>query len=307
MEVHRGNFEKPKQLVDNAVELPKSPEQLIDVVVLASSSPRRKTFIKYLFPDKQVEIIPAGEELETSDVALIALDKADQVYSLIPTRSSTGNKDSTILILAADIRTSVPAIKSNEFHSVSSGKPIGPRGFEISLLQVCLLPDLADQPPHYRIDSGSARLIFPKERMERFPGALFRREQTVVTLRDELAAYLITPDGQEHYLQEFHDFYSSPPYANYDMPEIDTTSISAGISLPVLSRLDAIESINNINQSDPSYKDVLKKAIFLAAVGFSPRLLKFLVSDIDDRIENWAWLAEVTNKALNENPDKIYP
>jgi len=313
MEVLKGNFEGAKQslgtteLHKNSPEPLKSPEQLINIVILASSSPRRKAFVEYIFPDKQVEIVPAGKELETHDVSLIALNKAHQALSIQTAKNSVVDKDSTTLILAADTRASIPSIKDNKFNLVSSGKPMEPRGFIDSLLQVCLLPNLVEQQSHYRLDSGSAHLIFESGSKNQFPKVIFEKEQALVTLKAEKAAYLATSDGQEHYLQEFYDFYSSSPYTEHNMPAIDPTFISAGISLPVLSRLGAIGSIDNISQNDPYYKDVLRKAIFLAAVGFSHRILKPFVSDIENRIENWSWLDKVTHKALNENTDKMSP
>ena len=280
----RYSLNTPAESAGFLIETCKELEHLpVESVIAATSCSRRLAFIRECFPDNiPIYAVAAGEEPDIPDILEIARYKMENASAGLD-----GNSSST-LIVAADTQTLIPEVKDYELSLVSHGKPENNKQVYEIFTQLYQTYCFSRECPRYVVQSGSVNKI---------NGASFGNIlNTSVELDPKLLEHFVFNNGINDYLQAFSDFYRHP---GYSMPEIEPTDISGGLSLPVLVSLKAVISVNGISRDDIQFIKALKEGIFTVAVGISPEILRPFVPDVNDRINNWSWLNQITKHSLN--------
>jgi hypothetical protein len=271
-------------------------------VIYAGTSPRRFEALKFILPNTLIEKIPGGEERDIEDVTSIALDKADEAEKTLQERFRESSNAqpvesfSQIFIISADARTKTPDATGDEhvYDWISKGKPQHACAVSQYFNDISQALRLK-KPSCYSVDTATVlRTIKGPVRNE-----TTSKHKLIVSLKHVSAHWLSTSEGFETYLRTFHDFYSSSEYHHMG-PTMSPTDLSAGISLPVLIKLNAIEAINGVNQHDLLFEQTLKDAIYMVAVGINPSVLSKLNPYAKERIQDWPWLKQVTHHCLYE-------
>lgn len=256
----------------------------VESVIAATSCSRRLAFIRECFPDNiPVCAIAAEEEPDIPDILEIARYKMENASAGLD-----GDSSST-LIVAADTQTLIPKVKDYELSLVSHGKPENNEQVHNIFTQLYQTYCFSRKYPIYAVCSGSVNKINGETS---FGNIL----EAFVELDPKLLEHFVFNNGIDDYLQAFSDFYRHPTYS---MPEIEPTDISGGLSLPVLTSLKAVISVNGISRDDILFTKALKEGIFTVAVGISPEILSPFVPDVNDKINNWSWLNQITKHSLN--------
>jgi len=255
-----------------------------ECVFYAGSSPRRLAFLRYVFPETNIHHSPVDEEPETPNVLTVASYK---ISSLV--RDTDPQKmDGKTIFISADTRTCIPNANITEYQS--RGKPL-----TYNQVKDVFLFMSDNKSPFYFVTSAAICYIpFQNKALESL-------NYVLVTLDPTLIQSLITSEGFAVYVNTFINFYSTPPYSTNNLPPIDLKDLSAGISLPVLTKLGLVTSVNKVPINTLEFKKALRDAIHAVAIGIPPSFIKPFNPDIDVAFNNWAWLNEVVDKALDQN------
>lgn len=271
------------------------------IVAYAGQSYRRLSFLQHAFPDTPVHSVDGGDEPDIPHVVDIMRGKIDHgstliFHRLMPQAHRFG-------IVAADIRTSTltpPDEKDGNTFLTSRGKPPheGTRqSVQHIFEQMSTAAEVGEEVPYYIVIAGSGAKI----REGNTQSVHIGQQACTVELDEEYLSYLATDKGITDYQTTFQHFYSSPPYSNNGShPAVDLTDLSGGISLPVLTRMGAVNAVNGVNAKDPAFPETLREGIFTVAVGFSPDVLKPLQSTINQAIQEWPWLTRVVEHTLTK-------
>lgn len=272
-----------------------------DVVVIATTSARRNSFVRYVFEPMGVSVVtyPGGEEADIDDVVSIAKEKVRYARRILKDQGEIrpGNR---VLYIASDVKTRPLIINGEqEIGTVSLGKPNRPEQVQVLFGQMALAARLGKSTPHYIIESGSAAHEEQGQKQITSPRL---SSTTLVELDPHKVSRFADEDGFQTYLREFETYYRSPQYSNEGAhPAMTVMDLSAGLSIPVLVRMNAVTAINGVDRSDERFRGQLKNAVFQAGVGIQPQTLKASVPDIDAKIDEWPWLENVASKALRED------
>lgn len=263
-----------------------------DIVLYAGASSRRLEFISRAFKESQINNFSTGEEpnLDVFSVTKFKIDSGKRYLTKI-------NKPLGLsaIVLAADTQTIIPKFYDNEIMLLHKNKPKEIEQVYQSLYDIYESSYITNTDPKYKVTSASGLYHTNGGEITQI-----EEESSNITLNKKLLSYLITPDGFREYLETFHQFYSSPPYSNYQMNGITPLNLSSGISLPVLVKMNGVSSINNINKEDQRFRTTLMQNIHTVAVGISSRILSRVQVDPKYSIEEWDWLNQVTDKALQK-------
>jgi len=255
-------------------------------VLYAGASPRRIAFISHAFNDCEISNFSVGEE-PNENVENVVKYKVEVGKKYV-------NEDVCTAVIAADTQTIVPGIINNKAIEISKGKPKNANEIYDSLSSIYKTAQMTGEDPYYRVDTASA--LFHNSQMGQ--SHILDRDSCRVTLDQISLLYLLHPNGFQRYLEEFKKFYSSAPYQNSGIKTISPQEISGGLSLPVLTKMGAIKSIQDTSFEDENFKKTLKRNIHLVAVGISSKLLGTMHLDIQDSVDNWGWLEEVATEAI---------
>lgn len=255
-------------------------------VLYAGASPRRIAFISHTFNDCSITNFSVGEEPDQS-VEEVAKYKVEEGKKYI-------KNDVCTAVIAADTQTIVPDIINNRVIEVSKGKPKNIADIYTSLSNIHKTSQKTKEEPYYRVDSASA--LFHQSQIGQ--SHILETDSCKITLDQSSLFYLLHPNGFQRYLEEFKKFYSSNPYQSNGMKTISPQEISGGLSLPVLTKMGAVKSIQGINFEDENFKKILKRNIHLVAVGISSKLLGTMNMNIQNIIDDWSWLEEVSAEAI---------
>lgn len=255
-------------------------------VLYAGTSPRRMAFISHTFNDCNITNFSVGEEPDQS-VEEVAKYKVEEGKKYV-------KNDVCTAVIAADTQTIVPNIINNETVEVSKGKPKNIADIYASLSSIYKTSQKTGEEPYYRVDSASA--LFHQSKIGQ--SHILETDSCKITLDHDSLFHLLHPYGFQKYLEEFKKFYSSNPYQSNGMKTISPQEISGGLSLPVLTKMGAIKSIQGIGFEDENFKKILKKNIHLVAVGISSKLLGTMHLNIQNIVDDWGWLEEVSTEAI---------
>jgi hypothetical protein len=249
-------------------------------VIYAGTSKRREKLVRLCFPETPVERMEIGPELKTDDVVHVSSNK---IKDVIENNYLHGDE----LIIAADTRTKIPEINDErKAKFVSKGKPATIQEIYNNLVAV-------STKLTYQIDSGASTFHVNGK-----PTLLSTRDTCQINLRPEVLAFLITDEGFNQYLTTFEKFYESSAYSTHNLEGVTPFDLSAGLSLPVLMQLNAVDSVHGIETSSQLFPEVLKHAIYIAAVGIPSDILTPFGVDSDNIISDWVWLNAATKSAL---------
>lgn len=264
-------------------------------VVYAGASSRRQLFLSYLFSDIEVESVPPGSEEDTSNVSAIMRGKLTGVHRVLEAKLETfGEKK--LAIVSADTRTSTMTIgKDNKVVFVSRGKPSSHKAVRQTFLDMYDAYRQTGINPAYIVYSASGSLYTATGQRAEAVSA------TTVTLDPEFVRDASTVEGFSAYQELFRQFYCGKSYSEAGLSPIGLTDISAGLSLPVLSLSGAVLHINQVAPGDLGYPEILKKAIYDVAVGFSPAVLSAFHPEIHQKIDSWPWLNQMIQQCLSQN------
>lgn len=286
-----------------------SKENGISQVIYAGRSVRRTAALQYVLPDVEVISIPGGDERDIADVALIAEEKVDHVEAVISTEAyrcavNLGNITAVtellsseknyygLAVIAADTRTKTPSCQGRGdgvYDWFSKGKP----GNSVQVYEHFESMDQAERmgkPPCYSVDTATTlRMYEPVKKKIR------EVDKVIVSLKSRAAYWLASCGGFETYLQAFRRFYDSDLYSS---GHVCPTDISAGISLPVLTSLRVVDNINGISVDNPHFQQVYKESLYSVAVGMHPKVLNEINPEAGQRINEWGWLNEITERSL---------
>lgn len=258
-------------------------------VIISSSSLRRKEFIRQLF-DGLIEVEyspPQAEEPPWPNVLSVAHHK---VQELLSRYAGNLEKNKGALVISADTRTNVP---NNDGQIESKGKPSTPKEVQANFLNIALYAEQNRDNPFYSVTSGSVARILREKSVP-----CESVESCTVILDYPGVRYLATDEGINRYFQVFLDFYSGPPYSINGLPPVGIKDLSAGLSIPVLTKLGIITQINNTKIYNRDFPQKLRSAIHTAAIGIPSEIFKPFNSEVDYRFQQWNWLNQVTLKSL---------
>jgi len=251
-------------------------------IIYAGANPRRKDFLTHCFDDVPIEDHPIPDE-PRKHVVLVARYKIEGVCNKVPLKDGD-------VIIAADTMTSIPTVTDNQIQYVDLGKPTGPQ--EVFDLFVGLKNfSQGIGIPHYIVTNASCLFINQSEEL------LERSGVCTVSLNHQALEKLATPEGFQEYLTRSEMFYSSYPYD----PPLSLTDLSAGISLPVLTRMGAIDMVFGVSKENSSFPEALRSGIHIAAIGISPKLINLFGVGVDYQLKHWDWLNAVLAKTLNQD------
>ena len=254
-------------------------------VLYAGESQRRIAFLEQAFDRSEVTNFPVGPEPEIDTVAVMRYKLG---VGLMTTPEGFFGA-----IIAADTRTSVPMMVGNDIRMTDKGKPKNQHELYESFVDMQNVSEFTGENPFYQVQSASGLLHLNGKRVQ-----LEDKHTCLVVLRKIGLQTLLTEEGFKKYLKEFAQFYSQPPYSTHNMSPITPADLSGGLSLPVLTKMGVVQSVEGVDIEDNRFRDTLKHNIHVVAVGISPAILTSVQVDPQKAIYKWGWLNEVTGRAL---------
>lgn len=261
------------------------------IVGLASGSPRRKSALEQI-PDIKIINVGGGEEAETTDLINIALCKIAFAYPAI--LDSCREISSALFgVVAADTNTLIGIIENEKNHLESKGKP---QNYDVTMQHFSRMRDRAKSVGfgYYEATAASA--------FQGDAGTISELSTTRVVLNEGKMDKLASRGGFEEYVELFNDFYRGRAYRSSGLSPVKLTDLSAGISLPVLVKMGAVEMINGTELKKEKAKKlelVLKQALLNVAVGFSPKILEKIHPDAISYLIGWSWTNQVVDEMLS--------
>lgn len=262
-------------------------------VIYAGESPRRRSFLEFAFPGAQVHSFSVEPEPETTDVVAVVEHKLSLGIQQAVELGLDGQSSSSVIV-AADIRTLTPYVNNGnglELRSTSKLKD----NDEVwrNLQRMREVSEETLENPFYIVDiaSGAQSPVDNNKRIE--------KDRVFVFLNAEGLDYLASRGGFNDYLDNFLRFYSEPPYTTHGMPPIEPTDISAGLSVPVLTEMGIIDSIDGVNREDPQFPEAFSEALYKVGVGFNLPVLESFQPDIRNMSGGWNWNKQIVEKVLS--------
>ena len=256
-------------------------------VLYAGGSQRRIAFIEQAFNRSEVASFPVGLEPDVNTIDVMR-------YKLGVGLESTP-EGYFGAIIAADTRTSVPMIVGDTICMADKGKPRNQHELYESFVNMQNVSEFTGENPFYQVQSASGLLHLNGKRVQ-----LEDIHTCLVALKKAGLQTLLTEEGFKKYLEEFAQFYSQPPYSTHNMKPITPADLSGGLSLPVLTKMGIVQSVEGVDIGDNRFRDTLKHNIHVVAVGISPAILTSVQVDPQKAIYEWGWLDEVTDHALEK-------
>lgn len=259
---------------------PETPLPIPTQIFYAGQSARRQHFLSSVF-DVPVTTFHVDPEPNTNDLGTIVHHKLGIALSSTEVAQSNGG-----LIVAADTQTIVPKIDGlGAFKPANKTKPSS----EDEVLELFRNMNEFPYGPQYTVIAGSATHdVLTADR------SLTHFDKTVVILDQSSVAYLATAKGFSDYKKVFEEFYNSEVYARNGLPLIGLCDISSGLSLPVLTILDAVKSIDGVDRAmQDGFRDAFQRALHIVAIGMSPELFR------PYSLVEFGWINEVTNAVLS--------
>lgn len=258
-------------------------------ILYAGESPRRTSFLTHVFPKSELYTFSVEPEPHTDDVVAVVNHKLDLGLDKLGELSLNGTRDRSIIV-AADIRTlTAHAVNNGGFELRSTSKLESTEEVKRNLLRMAESFEEKGEKPFYIVDIASGSHSIADNRRKTARG------HSYITLDDQSLKDLITNEGFEKYIARFNQFYSEPPYSTHNLPALSLTDISAGLSLPVLTQMGVLDSLNGVSRDDAdAFRRTFAQELFKVGVGFDLSLFSNASIDIRD----WSWLNQVTDKVL---------
>ncbi len=259
-------------------------------IFYAGESQRRKAFLKFCFPDITNYSFNIDPEPDIPNVFRIMKYKIQRL-----------NNSAKLLegdvIIAADTRTAINRLNqtTGEIEESSKGKPKSIKEVQNNFKEIVEASDKGVDPPYYTVKCASGCLYSDHE--EEFFGV---QDVCQIVLRKDAFSRLTTSEGFNDYLNTFQEFYSNPPYSTEKMKAVSPLNLSGGISLPVLTKMDMVDSVYGISRDGELFHEVLKHAIHLVAVGIAPDLMDVFGVEGNNAVKEWGWLNKVVDNALKD-------
>lgn len=277
-------------------EVTKSKEKVSpELVVYAGTSNRRLAFIKHAFPTSEVTSIPAGEEPDIPDVVSIMHGKIDNILGQLKENPSIRNRQQQAVIIAADTRTNILTKNPENFTYIDSrGKPKQPDTVRKTFEEMYTAGLESGVLPYYTVLSGSGVHIRGRKYEERLADI----HACTVELNPDQIKRFSTPDGYEEYTDAFNKFYSSDVYKKGGLSGVKVDDLSGGLSLPVLTSLNAVEAVDGIERNSSDFEEAFRHGMYTVSVGISPHILRPVQPEIDSSLASWDWLNGVVDHTL---------
>ncbi len=266
-------------------------ERPLRVIGLASTSKRRQQALEQI-PGLQIQSVPGGEEAQIDDVLSIALQKITFAY---PTLLQLCQNTNQVLdgVVAADTHTVLGVLQISGHPSLrSEGKPTEVERVKQHFHAMATCARETGYG-YYKVVSASA--------VQDAVGTLAQLTTTKVALKQSGLTYLVSEQGFSEYLDQFSAFYCGSAYNSYGLHGVTPLDISAGISLPVLSKMRILESVGGVDLRTarmPEIRLALKLGVLNAAIGFAPEVLTRIQAQAMHYIMDWPWLNSVTDSCL---------
>lgn len=266
---------------------------LPSAVIYAGESHRRRSFLEFVFPEAQIYSFSVEPEPETTDVVAVVEHKIDLGVQHTVELGLNGQSSSAVIV-AADIRTLTPYMNNgNNLELRSTSKLKDNDEVWKNLQRMREVSEEMLENPFYIVDiaSGTQSLVDNNRRIE--------KDRVFVFLNAEGLDYLASRGGFDDYLDNFLRFYSEPPYSTHGMPSIGPTDISAGLSVPVLTEMGIIDSIDGVERDNERFHSVFQETLYKVGVGFAPPVLESFHPTIRDSVSGWSWNSQVAEKVLS--------
>ena len=260
------------------------------MVIYAGGSARRTRMLQECLSVPVVSIA-AGPELDIADVIAISHRKVTNVIAQINCGhfSSLGSK---LGIIAADTRTLVPHLNRNGIELESQGKPRNWGAVQRIFENMDNSSKNTGIHPFYLVKSGSV-YHSPNDKLE-----LADKKVRTISLDARVVSELATDEGFRRYLANFLEFYEMAFYSDNGIEQTTPSHLSAGLSLPLLTKIGAVLSIGGDAYGSVTLPATLKEATYIAAVGFSTDILQKIDPQVEQKIASLSWLSAVVNHSL---------
>jgi hypothetical protein len=289
--------ERPDGLLQKIPELTPSPEiKSPNVVIYAGSSPRRKKFLQHCFPQSEILNFSAGEEKNNHEIYQIMRAKL-AVVSPMAKMEMLKRPGKNGIVVASDIESfTIGLEKGGVVATIGRGKPKEVGEVRKMFLEMVKASEIAKSNPYYQVFASSGA-----QEINNGKSVIRSKDHTCyVELDPDMLKFFGTARGFNTYVCEFLNFFSSPEYSsNGSHPPIGLTDVAGGIDLAVLARLGAVVRVDQNYQNDPGFRENLRYAINHSTIGIHATVLRPFNPNIDDKIQNWQWLGDVTDYALN--------
>jgi len=278
-------------------ELTPTPEiESPDVVIYAGTSPRRKKFLQYCFPESEVLSFSAGEENNNHDIYRIMCNKLE-VVAPMARKEMLKRPGKSGISVASDIESfTIGLEKGGIVATIGRSKPKEIGEVRQMFLEMVKASEIAKINPYYQVFASSGA-----QEIKNGKSPVRSKDHTCyIELDPDKLKFLSTARGFNKYVGEFLDFFSSPQYSyNGAHPPIGLSDVAGGIDLAVLAKMGAVARIDESYQNNPKFRESLRYAINHSTIGIHTTVLRPFNPTIDDRIKNWQWLGNVTDYALN--------
>lgn len=262
------------------------------VIIYAGESHRRKAFLANAFPKATLETFSVEPEPETTDVKSIVEYKLDLGVERSLELGLNGQRDNAIIV-AADIRTLTPFEKKGEEVELrSTSKLENYPAIWGNLQRMRKICSGIEDKPFYIVDIASGYHSLADNNRQ------IQRDHCLIILDPDGFYYLTRYAGFKDYLERFSTFYSEPPYSTHGLPPIRPTDISAGLSLPVLTEMGIVESIDGIDRESDQFTQAFLEGLYKVGVGFNAPTLTSFHPDIAKTVAGWSWNNQVAEKVL---------
>jgi hypothetical protein len=222
--------------------------------------------------------------------------KIDNILGQLKEDPSVKNRRQQAVIIAADTRTSILTKnpEDNFTYIESKGKPKEPDTVRKTFEEMSNAAKEAGVLPYYTVLSGSGVHIRERKHEERLADI----HTCTVELNPEQVQRFSTEKGYQDYAKAFDEFYSSEVYRHGGLSGVKIEDLSGGLSLPVLTSMNAVEAVDGIERNSPEFEEAFRHGMFTVSVGISPHILRPIQPQIDSLFSSWEWLNGVVDHTL---------
>jgi hypothetical protein len=247
-----------------------------DLVVLASSSPKRGRWIDTVVGVPQARV-SGGDEEDTPDVHRITRDKIRYARGQL-THSIKLPPHRNLIIVAADVRNRVLVPGETPDAPtllISKRKPVNYDEPRETFRRMGNAAEQSGVRPMFMIDAAGAVDLYNGAKPK------LALATSTVELDPEATKRLATQRGYDQYAKEVEQFYANPGYQREvgQRDPVLVTDICSGLSLTVLAKMGAVAAVDNVEYDDPEFRNRLRGGVHAAYVGLRPSLFKGIVPD----------------------------
>lgn len=272
----------------------------IDIIAAATTNARRLSLITFLADGVPVIKVPLpDEEPETTKPGKVVRDKLSRgltiVESLHGENIPSGAK---VALIAADTISAPAALdKNGEIIWKHQSKPRKEKDVSRSFRDLEAVARRKDtNTATYAVSTASGILLMGHEQPQPFIPAPLESE---LELDVDFLEWMNHQGGLEEYKQNVLEFHRSATYTNGgELHAISVMDIAAGFSIPVITKMGGVVSINGVDREDPGFRNEFLRTVYIAGAGIHPDIARIVNPNLDPK--TWQFPHRMADYALGE-------